>query len=195
MIPLTALKLQPRSRSGWSLYGGTAAVCLAMALAAYLLFLGPGLAENRTLANRAQELDEQRQALAKRSAILAGLKRELIKAHAAVGRTSIQLEPARQINQRLSRLAASAGESGLRIDSIQPGTPRPGPQCQTVRSALAARRPIRPSRAFCIAFGRRFPIPASPGSNCPPMATAAPFPVFRWNWTGTPPPEGLADGH
>jgi Tfp pilus assembly protein PilO len=116
----------------WKPAGVAAGACLGLTVLAYLVGVQP-LLETRRHAAEQQEQLEAREATAEQlTATLVDLQRDLGKAKLDLARTPLRLQPASLVNQRLEAVAQLAGECGVALDEMRPGTAVDSPHYQTV---------------------------------------------------------------
>jgi hypothetical protein len=101
--------------------------CVVLTIAAYLAGALPLVHRHEQASARADEMAAGRQRHQELMACNHQLKSRLWTVEQAVAKADIMLQPARLINQRIAALTALANETGLEIQSINPGAPESGP--------------------------------------------------------------------
>jgi Tfp pilus assembly protein PilO len=116
----------------WHLAGIAGAICLGMTLAAYAVGVQPLLKRRQQEAAQQQALRDHGASASQLSDELTALLKELTETKQALTRTSLRLQPASLINQRLESLARLATDCGVSIDEMRPGVAADAAHYQTV---------------------------------------------------------------
>ena len=97
-------------------------VCLVAMLLFYLSGIRPILRRREGRAAQEQQLAAQHKNATRLDQRAAVVRDELAGAAKALTASRVQLQPARQINRRIAKLADSASGNGLKLDQIHPGS-------------------------------------------------------------------------
>jgi Tfp pilus assembly protein PilO len=120
------------NRLQWQFVAVAVGVCLGLSVAAYALGVQPLLERREAETRRRSDLQERRQTASQLSASLADVQHQLATAKQALAKTSLRLQPAVLVNQRLEAIARLATECGVALDEMHPGVPADSTHYQTV---------------------------------------------------------------
>ena len=120
------------NRLQWQFVAVAAGVCLGLTVAAYALGVQPLMERRDRQEVLRQDLQTRRQAASDLASSLADVQNQLSTAKQALAKTSIRLQPAVLVNQRLEAIARLATECGVALDEMHPGTPADSRHYQTV---------------------------------------------------------------
>jgi Tfp pilus assembly protein PilO len=108
------------------------AACAGLTLGAYAIGVRP-LLEQRERETLQHDLLQDRRATASQlGATVSDLQRELADAKTALERTTLRLQPATLVNQRLEAVAQLANDAGVALDEMRPGAAVDSTHYQTV---------------------------------------------------------------
>jgi Tfp pilus assembly protein PilO len=116
----------------WQLCALAVAVCLGLTLAGYAVGVQPLLERRQRELSQRDELQARRATASDLAASVAALQHDSSDARQALARTSLRLQPATLVNQRLEALARLATECGVSLDEMRPGTAADSTHYQTV---------------------------------------------------------------
>jgi len=123
----------------WHIDAAGAALCAVLALALYLIGLGPLLQQQEDLDTRLAELKVQQLKAAKLASTGVAIGEQLAGVRESMTEVKVELLPAGQINLRIAEISDLAAEAGLKIDDIQPGKPLRGARYEMVPIELAGK--------------------------------------------------------
>jgi len=132
-------------------------VCLVAVLSFYLSGIRPILRRREGQAAQQQQLAAQRKNAIRLDERAAVVRDELEEAAKALAASRVQLQPARQINRRIARLADSASGNGLKLDQIHPGIATPGGKHVTIPIRLLGSGSYRAWAGFLHDLAVQFP--------------------------------------
>lgn len=115
----------------WHMTAITTATCAGLTLAAYAIGVRPMLDQREKENGQRETLTERRRTSSELTSTLAQLQRELTEAKLVLEHSPVRLQPASLVNQRLEALARLAGECGVQLDEMRPGTPVDSTHYQT----------------------------------------------------------------
>jgi len=118
-------------------------VCVILSAVGYFAGLRPLLVRQDQLAAVEVRLDSRHRDVRQRADSVANLADSLARTKRALAESPVQLQPARDINAQIARLAKLASECGMKIDEIQPAQPSSGPRFQTVPIHFVGRGDFR----------------------------------------------------
>jgi Tfp pilus assembly protein PilO len=133
------------------------AVCAALTLGAYAVAIRPLVQHMEAAAAQRRELAERRASIAELEQSAQGIRRQLTDLRHEAELLPLKMESARQINQRLARITDLAGESGLEIHDIQPGTAVNKPRFAIIPIQLAGSGDWRACARFLRSLRQVFP--------------------------------------
>jgi Tfp pilus assembly protein PilO len=107
----------------WHMTTLAIAACAGLTLAAYAVGVRPMLEQRDKENSQRQLLAERQQTSSELATTVAELQRNLVEAKQVLERSPVRLQPASLVNQRLEALARLAGECGVQLDEMRPGTP------------------------------------------------------------------------
>lgn len=112
-------------------------LCVGASLLAYYAGLRPLVRQHADFAEQQLAITVQRRESARLAASVATLKEQLASTRRESTETGIELQPADQINQRISQLSELMKECGLKTDDIRLGEISRGHRCDIVPISLA----------------------------------------------------------
>ena len=121
------IKLKP-----WYIDLTALGICALLALIAYAVGVYPVIRRHQGFDLRAAELKVQQEKARKLSGNVARVASEITRINQELADNTIELKPVGQVNSHLARLAALAGECGLKLDRLRPDKCLNGSRYQTV---------------------------------------------------------------
>ncbi|MDD4891469.1 MAG: type 4a pilus biogenesis protein PilO [Phycisphaerae bacterium] len=144
-------------RRNWKIDGAAVAMIVAAAGLFYWLGVSPvvSLREQRTA--QQSQLDAQKRTVAQNAARLNEVKQALASTRKTFDDLAVHLEPAANINTRISRLTELAGQNKLKIDEVHPAEPVYGPDYGSVPIVLDGSGTFGTWAAFLRDLAKSFP--------------------------------------
>ncbi|HEY8668305.1 MAG TPA: type 4a pilus biogenesis protein PilO [Tepidisphaeraceae bacterium] len=105
----------------WRIDAAGIGACAAVTLLAIFALFRPLQQGFDSFVLQQNELNEQRQQVVVTTTKLNSQRLQLNQLRQQIAKAPLRLEPAKRVNNRLAQLTALAGESGLRIEDVQPG--------------------------------------------------------------------------
>jgi Tfp pilus assembly protein PilO len=105
----------------WRVDAAFLAGCALFTLLAYMAGIQPVLAAKEEAAQQREQLTAKREQAAQMATAVNTLQASLQTVTCSLANSKVKLQPAQQINLRLSKLTDLAGVCGLKIEDIQPG--------------------------------------------------------------------------
>jgi len=130
-------RMKFRKLKPWHIDLAAVGACALLALIAYVVGVHPVIRRHRGFALRAIELRAQQKKARKLSGKVAHVASEIVRIKQKLADNTIDLKSSDQVNSHLARLAALAGQCGLKLDQLRPDTPLNGSRYQTVPIYLA----------------------------------------------------------
>jgi Tfp pilus assembly protein PilO len=121
----------PKNHFPWQMAAFAAAACIGLTVAAYALGVRPMLEQRDHEKTQRQTLQERRATASELTSTVSELQRDLGKTKQDLARSPVRLQPGSLVNQRLEALARLAGECGVQLDEMRPGTPTDSTHYQT----------------------------------------------------------------
>ncbi|HWE93455.1 MAG TPA: type 4a pilus biogenesis protein PilO [Tepidisphaeraceae bacterium] len=113
------------------------AACAALGTGAWFALVGPTLAQRDKDDVSRHQLSERHQKAADLNAALAATRRQVEAANASLSQATIKLQPASDLNSRLTKLTDLATRCGLTIDEMRPGVLSDSSRFQTLPVHMA----------------------------------------------------------
>lgn len=108
--------------ANWQIDGAALALCLLLSCGAYFAAVGPMLASRDDRAAHSLALTETRDQATRMVADTRAIRTLLNNAQTDLAKIEIPLQTPAAVNQRLAELTGLAGECGLEVQAMQPGT-------------------------------------------------------------------------
>lgn len=151
------------------------AIVLGLSIGAYALQIQPLLQSHATHATLTADLTAKQQKAAELKETLRSVGTRRAEAQRTYAENNISLEPASQLNQRILRLTELATESGLVLDTIEPGKSAHAERYEAFPIHLSGRGDYRNCTKFLKILQdklhdsgvTRIELSASPGINVP----------------------------
>ena len=131
----------PDSNSGkwkyWQIDCTGLFVCAVLTAAIYLVGVRALMSHVELMSTQKSELRASRARATDVAASIQSLRTQLTAVRGEIEKLPLELESAREINQRIARLTDLAGETGLEITDIQPGAPTSKPRFAIIPITLS----------------------------------------------------------
>lgn len=182
-------RIDPKTWRCWRVDAAGLAACVAFTLLAYFAGIRPLLGKRADTSAKQVQLDARRRSCSELEASLIALKRQLAAAQQAMAESSVRLQPAHFVNQRVANIADLAAGSGLKIDDIQLGLSSSTSRYTVIPISLAGSGTYRTCMRFLHRLNQTFPdaavsmfaLSANPGD----LAARAAF-RFQLLWHAAP---------
>ena len=179
-------------REGGPIFAAAALCCAALSTACWIFAIGPALAQREARAGQTAQLEIRHRKADALTSQLAAVHRRRQAVEQSLLHSSLHLQSARIVNDRLARLTDLANAAGLSIEQIQPGQTANGPHYQTVALKLAGSGTYPAVARFLNQLHEKFPDTGvraidSTSGGTDPLAPLVNF-RFELTWYAAPLP-------
>ena len=123
----------------WQIHAGGVATLALLAIAAYVLAVGPTLRARDTAAAQAVEIAACTTRERELERNLKSLRDQVERQGEEAASAQAMLHPLRELNRRLADIGEAAARAGVQINTIQPGTATNHPRFRSVRIRMTGR--------------------------------------------------------
>lgn len=125
------------STQSWVVYSAAAFLCGAVTIGAWLVVIGPALAQHQARQDRLGELAAHRQKAGSVASALSRTRRQEAAVTLDLAASNLRLSPAGSVNEKLAGITKLANDCKLTVEEVRPGSTFDTPFYQIVELKLA----------------------------------------------------------